>query len=77
LCDPRIVKEEQNEHFAEVGFDHAAGATAVPRQLCIMFDSIRLQGTNASERTKVIACLANLLMQAAGVMTEERENDER
>jgi hypothetical protein len=50
---------------------------AVPRQLCIMFDSIRLQGMNASERTKVIACLANLLMQAAGVVTEERDDDER
>jgi hypothetical protein len=25
----------------------------------------------------VIACLANLLMQAAGVMTEERDDDER
>ncbi len=31
---------------------------AVPRQLCIMFDSIRLQGMSALERTKVIACLA-------------------
>jgi hypothetical protein len=39
---------------------------AVPRQLCIMFDSIRLQGMNASERTKVIACLANLLLLALG-----------
>jgi hypothetical protein len=37
----------------------------------------RLQGMNASERTKVIACLANLLMQAAGVVTEERDDDER
>ena len=26
LCDPRIVKEEQNEHIAEVGFDHGASA---------------------------------------------------
>ena len=26
LCDPRIVKEEQNEHFAEVGFDHGSSA---------------------------------------------------
>ena len=26
LCDPRIVKEEQNEHFAEVGFDHGSNA---------------------------------------------------
>ena len=46
-------------------------------KLCIMFDSIRLQGMNASERTKVIACLANLLVQAAGVVTKERDDDER
>ena len=30
LCDPRIVKEEQNEHIAEVGFDH--GASCVYRK---------------------------------------------
>ena len=51
--------------------------SAAPRQLSIVFDSIRLQGMNASERAKAIACLANLLMQAAGIVTEKRDDDER
>jgi len=32
---------------------------------------------SASERAKTIVCLANLLMQAAGVATGERDDDER
>ncbi|MGO9234877.1 MAG: hypothetical protein ACLP4V_12660 [Methylocella sp.] len=49
----------------------------IPRQLSIMFDSVRLRGLGAADRAKAIACLANLLMQAAGVAMEERENDKR
>jgi hypothetical protein len=49
----------------------------VPRQLSIVFDSIRLRGISASERTKAILCLANLLMQATGVARGERDDDER
>jgi hypothetical protein len=51
--------------------------SVVPRQLSIAFDSIRLRGMSASERAKAIACLTNLLMQAAGVATGERDDDER
>jgi len=51
--------------------------SVVPRQLSIVFDSIRLRGMSASERTKTIMCLANVLMQAAGVATGERDDDER
>lgn len=40
----------------------------IPRQLNIAFDSIRLRGMKSSERS-AIACLANLLVQAAGVVT--------
>jgi hypothetical protein len=42
-----------------------------------MFDSVRLRGIGTLDRVKAIACLANLLMQAAGVATEERDNDKR
>lgn len=45
----------------------AAPRIVPPRQLSIVFDSLRLRGMNTSERTKAIACLANILMQAAGV----------
>ena len=51
--------------------------SVVPRQLSIVFDSIRLRGMSASERAKTIVCLANLLMQAAGVATGERDDDKR
>ncbi len=48
-----------------------------PRQLRIVFDSPLLRKMNAAERAKAIACLTNLLMQAAGAATGERSNDER
>ena len=48
-----------------------------PRQLRIVFDSPPLGKMSAIERAKAIACLANLLMQAAGAATEERSDDER
>ena len=47
----------------------------VSRQLAIAFDSVQIRGTSAPERSKAIACLAGLLMQAAGVETEERDDD--
>lgn len=55
----------------------APAAPTVPRQLSIAFDSIRLRGMNPSERAKAIACLASLLMQAAGAATGECDDDER
>jgi hypothetical protein len=51
--------------------------SVAPRQLSIAFDSIRLRGMSASERAKTIMCLASILMQAAGVVTGERDDDER
>jgi len=58
-----------------------AGGFPAPRsltsQLSIVVDSIRLRGMSASERAKTLVCLANLLMQAAGVATGERDDDER
>ena len=46
------------------------------QQLSIAFDSIPLRGTSPTERAKVLAHLAHLLMQAAGVATAERDDDE-
>jgi hypothetical protein len=50
-----------------------------PRQLGIGFDSNRLWGMDPSERAKVLALLADLLMQAAGAAAEEASSshDER
>ena len=48
-----------------------------PQQLSIAFDSIPLRRMSPSERAKVLAHLAHLLMQAAGAATGERDDDER
>jgi hypothetical protein len=48
-----------------------------PRQLSIPFASGRLQGMSPSERRTALARLASLLLEAAGVAAEERDDDER
>ena len=48
-----------------------------PRQLSIPFDSGRLWGVSRSERRTVLARLASLLLEAAGVAAGERDDDER
>jgi hypothetical protein len=48
-----------------------------PRQLSIRFDSGRLRGVSPSERRMVLARLASLLLEAAGVAAGERDDDER
>lgn len=47
------------------------------RQLSIPLDSGRLRGMSPSERRTVLTRLASLLMEAAGVETGERDDDER
>ena len=49
----------------------------ISQQLSIAFDSIRLQGMSPTERAKALVHLAHLLMQAAGMATAERDDDER
>jgi len=51
--------------------------SVTPRQLDILFDFIPTEGMSASECAKTIARLANLLIQAAGLVTQERDDDER
>lgn len=46
------------------------------QQLSIAFDSMPLRAISPTERAKVLAQLAYLLMQAAGVATAERDDDE-
>jgi len=46
-----------------------------PHQLRIAFDSLLLRGINPSERSKVVSDLASLLLRAAGVAAEERDDD--
>ena len=50
---------------------------AAPRQLSIPFDSARLRGISASDRRTALARLTRLLLKAAGVAAEERDDDER
>jgi hypothetical protein len=51
--------------------------SAVPRQLSIPFDSARLRGMTFSERRIAVARLASLLLEAANIAAEEREDDQR
>jgi hypothetical protein len=51
--------------------------SAAPRQLCIPLDSARLRGMTPAERRISLARLASLLLEAAGVVAGERDDDER
>jgi hypothetical protein len=50
---------------------------AVPRQLSMVLDSVRLRGMSPSERKAALARLAGLLLEAAGVAVRENDDDER
>ena len=52
-----------------------AESSAIARQLSIPFDSARLRGASPSERSTVVARLASLLLEAAGVAAGERDDD--
>ena len=51
--------------------------SAAPRQLSIPFDSTGLRRMTPSERRVALARLANLLLEAADVAVEERDDDQR
>ena len=46
-----------------------------PRQLSMALDSQEMNGLSAAERNAVISGLARLLMEAAGLETEEGGDD--
>ena len=48
---------------------------ALPRQMSIAFDSIRLVGLSTPERMKALTHLTHLLMLAAGVVSKEAEDE--
>jgi hypothetical protein len=50
---------------------------AAPRQLSIPFVSGKLNGISASDRRIALARLTRLLLEAAGVAAEERDDDDR
>lgn len=54
----------------------AAHHPMVPRQLNIVFESLEVQGMSPSQRANAVTQLAILLLQAAGVQTQEVNNDE-
>ncbi|MHC0055227.1 hypothetical protein [Actibacterium sp. D379-3] len=45
------------------------------RQLNMEFESHRLEGLDDTERRKAVSTLAQILMQAAGLMVEELSDD--
>ena len=54
----------------------AAHHPIAPCQLNIAFESLELEGMNQSQRANAVTKLALLLLQAAGVQTQEANNDE-
>ena len=54
-----------------------APPSTTPRQLSMMLDSVRLRGMSAAERSTAVARLANLLMEAAGLVAGKRDDDRR
>jgi hypothetical protein len=63
MSKPRKVQREQ------------APSPAEPRQMSIAFESNRLRGLSAAERTKAMLDLAYLLTRAAGVAVEENDDE--
>ena len=51
--------------------------SAALRQLSIPFDSTGLRGMTPSERRVALARLASVLLEAADIAIEERDNDQR
>jgi hypothetical protein len=55
----------------------APSSAAAPRQLSLSLDSAKLRGMTPPDRGAALALLARLLMEAAGVVATERDDDER
>jgi hypothetical protein len=51
-------------------------ATA-PRQLSLALESVKVRGMTPPDRGAALALLARLLMEAAGVVARERDDDGR
>ena len=55
----------------------AQSSAAAPRQLSRSLDSAKLRGLTPPDRAAARALLARLLLEAAGVVATERDDDER
>lgn len=55
---------------------HHVPTVIAHRQTNLLFDGDRLEGLETLDRTKVIAALAHLLMQAVGLRVEEVDDDD-
>jgi hypothetical protein len=54
----------------------APATPTAPRQLSIVFESPALQGMSPFQRASAVTQLAILLLQAAGMQTQEARDDE-
>ena len=72
LDDPTIVQEEQDETSAD---SSAAIRGPTPAQHGVRFR--KASGMSPSERSMTLTRLASLLLEAAGVAAEERDDDGR
>ena len=54
----------------------AQSSAAAPHQLSLSLDSTKLRGMTPADRGAVLALLARLLMEAAGVAAPERDDDD-
>ncbi|MCF7701527.1 hypothetical protein [Loktanella sp. M215] len=56
---------------------HKASLPTSGRQMSLMFEPSNVDGMDDVERAECIAILAQILMQAAGLIVEELEDDQR
>lgn len=56
---------------------HDAPAPTSGRQMSLMFEPRKVDGMSDAERTEAITSLAQILMQAAGLVVEELDDDQR
>jgi len=56
---------------------HKLWVPASARQMSLMFEPSKVEGMTKLERAEVSVILAQILMQAAGLVVEELEDDQR
>ena len=56
---------------------HDAPAPTFGRQMSLIFEPKMLDGMSGTERTKAATTLAQILMQTAGLVVEELDDDRR
>ena len=55
---------------------HDAPAPSSGRQMSLIFEPRRVDGMNDAERAKAVLTLAQILMQAAGLIVEEVSDEQ-